>query len=53
MATLVIHFNAFTGKLEGGYVMHNGKKVGLYLTRAQVLEELAANPEIRCSPLLT
>lgn len=51
--TLVIHFNAFTGKLESGYLMDRitKKKVGLTMTRRQVLEHLSANPDVRCAPL--
>jgi hypothetical protein len=51
MIELVIHFNAFTRKLEGGYRMSNGKKVGKYILPAEILAIMAANPDIRCEPL--
>jgi len=45
---LVIHFNAFTKKLEGGYRMADGRKIGGYLRRAEIVAVLAAEPEIKC-----
>lgn len=50
---LVIHFNAFTGKLEGGYLMHaaSKRKVGGPMTPGTVLAYLADNPNQKCAPL--
>lgn len=49
--TLVMHFNAFTGKLEGGYLMTRGGMKGATMTAAAVLAHMAANPDQRCDPL--
>lgn len=51
--TLVLHFNAFTGRLEGGYLMHRASKAraGDYLRPEAALAYMAANPEARCDPL--
>jgi hypothetical protein len=50
---LVIHFNAFTGQLEGGYLMMRDTKqvIGARMNAAAVLAYMAANPEARCDPL--
>lgn len=41
----VIHVNAFTRKIEGGYVMRHGVKEGATLPARVMLTTLAANPE--------
>lgn len=60
--SLVLHFNAFTGKLEGGYVVPTREVLerrgaglivrtrGAYMNASDVAAYLAANPEIRCEP---
>jgi len=49
--SLVIHFNSFTGKLEGGYVMDNAtRKPVQRLTAAGLLIYLTNNPDARCLP---
>lgn len=50
--TLVLHFNAFTGRLDGGYLMgSDNKKVGAHMTALEVLEYLIYRPETRCEAL--
>lgn len=50
--TLVIHFNAFTGKMIGGYKLVSGRKEGAGMTPAEVVSFLAENLDVRCSPLM-
>lgn len=51
--TLVMWFNAFTGKLEGGYLadVTNENMVGHAMTPTAICEYLTANPSVRCDPL--
>ena len=52
---LVLHFNAFTGQLEGGYLAFRDTKrpIGARMNAAAVLAYMAANPDARCDPLKT
>jgi hypothetical protein len=43
---LVIHVNAFTHKIAGGYWVLGTKKVSTFLTPAEVTGYLAANPTV-------
>jgi hypothetical protein len=48
---LVVQFNSYTGRLQGGYMMDdNGQEVGKDLSAAEVLAHLVAYPETRCLP---
>lgn len=51
--TLVIHLNAFTGKLESGYLMSriSKQKVGRTMPPSGVLAYMSANPDVHCDPL--
>lgn len=53
--TLVLHFNAFNGKLEAGYWRStvNGVQTakGAYMRPAEVYAYLAKHPETRCHAL--
>lgn len=50
--TLVLIFNAYTGKLQEGYRMDNvGRKIGRTMRPAELLELMAKHPDARCSPL--
>jgi|NOAtaT_6_FD_contig_21_2126738_length_207_multi_2_in_0_out_0_1 hypothetical protein len=51
--TLVAHFNAFTGHLQGGYLMARSTKrrIGAAMSPRDVLEYMLANPEARVEPL--
>lgn len=51
--TLVAHFNAFTGQLQGGYLMARatGRKIGATMNPAAVLAYMAANPTARVDPI--
>jgi hypothetical protein len=51
--TLVAHFNAFTGRLQGGYLMarETKRKIGAAMSPAAVLAYMAAHPDARVSPL--
>ncbi len=46
--TVVIHVNAFTGKVLGGYLMRAGKRTGRKMTAAQVLDYIRSNLDSRC-----
>lgn len=35
--TLVMHINAFTRKVEGGYLMNNGQKISDYMPRGAII----------------
>lgn len=53
---IVIHINAFTHQLDGGYLAlrteeDNLKKIGDSLDPSAVLKELAANPDMQISVL--
>jgi hypothetical protein len=50
---LVVHFNAFTGKLQSGYLMNRTTKrpIGAPMTPAAVLAYMTANPDARVDPL--
>lgn len=50
---LVAHFNRFTGRLQGGYVMNraNNRPIGAPMNPAAVLAYMLANPEARVEPL--
>lgn len=52
-ASLCIHFNAFTGRLEGGYIYSHRTKMPLsgHMRASEVLAYLTANPEVRCNPM--
>jgi hypothetical protein len=47
---LVMHFNHFTGKLMGGYVMRDRNSAG-YMTASEVIEYLRNNPDVSCEPM--
>ena len=51
--TLVAHFNAFTGRLQGGYLMARAtqRRIGAAMNPAAVLAYMAANPSAHISPL--
>ena len=51
--TLVAHFNAFTGQLQGGYLMARSTKrrIGAAMSPGAVLEYMLANPAARVEPL--
>jgi hypothetical protein len=51
--TLVLHFNAYTGKLQCGYLMHRGtnKPVGGFMKPADILAYLTAHPDAECAPI--
>jgi hypothetical protein len=51
--TLVAHFNAFCGRLQGGYLMNHATKrpIGAPMTPAAVLAYMAAHPDARVEPL--
>jgi hypothetical protein len=53
--TLVMHFNAFNGVLEGGYMMVHGtrKRIGDYMSAGEIIKHLAQHPKMRCAPLYT
>lgn len=47
--TVVLTFNAFTAKLESGYLMNrSGSKVSEIMKPARILEHMLANPDARC-----
>lgn len=50
---LVAHFNHFTGRLQGGYVMNRAtnRVVGAAMSPAAVLAYMAAHPAARVEPL--
>ena len=52
MTTLVLHFNAFNGKLMGGYIANSEKKrSGPPMTANDVLAYMAKNPDAKCEPM--
>lgn len=44
----IVHVNAFSAKVEGGYLMINGRKSGPTLTRAKVLAAILDDADARC-----
>ena len=54
-ASLALHFNAFTGRLEGGYLYSHATNRPLQRGRGMnakdVLAYLAEHPEVRCNPM--
>ncbi|HEV7352575.1 MAG TPA: hypothetical protein VGN74_05540 [Brevundimonas sp.] len=51
--TLVAHFNAFTGQLQGGYLMARStkRKIGATMTPRAVLDYMLAHPNARVEPI--
>lgn len=49
---LIVHINAFTRKMDGGYLIEGGKKIGKSLSARQVSAVIAANWEIKISAIL-
>lgn len=43
---IVIHINAYTRRVIGGYLTISGEKVGKSLNRSQVMAHLVADPDI-------
>lgn len=51
--TLVIRANAFTSKIDDGYIMRNSRKIGATLSVAEIAAYIAANPATRVDFLRT
>lgn len=51
--TLVMHFNAFNGRLIGGYLKPDNETKGWreQMTPQEVIAYLTANPLVKCDPL--
>ncbi len=47
MSILVIHVNAFSKKIDGGYIASRStmKKIGSYLNQAEIASYLIRHPE--------
>ncbi len=53
--SLALHFNAFTGRLEGGYLYSHRTKRTLpgsrLMTAAEAIAYLTEHPDVRCAPM--
>jgi hypothetical protein len=50
---LVIRANDFTSRIDDGYVMQNGRRVGSLMTERELAEYIIANPKTRIDFLRT
>ncbi len=53
--SLALHFNAFTGRFEGGYLYSHRTKRTLpgsgWMTATEAIAYLTEHPDVRCAPM--
>lgn len=50
---LVIRLNAYTSRIDDGYIRQGKSRIGALLTPAEIAAYIAANPKCRIDPLRT